>query len=99
MSSNHPQQPLVRDKFGVVRFKTNAIVRFLLDRGGFDLNDLARMDFTPEDRAQFAQLIGYSVNGWGELNYVSLRAARAADARADRLQASVISQREKGGGS
>lgn len=62
-------QPIVNDG-GVMRFKANAIVRFLLDAGPFDMNRLALMPFTPEDREQFAQLIGYSVGGFGELPYV-----------------------------
>ena len=32
------------------------------------------MEFTKEDRQQFAQLIGYSLSGYGELNYVTDRA-------------------------
>lgn len=70
----HPMQPLVRDASGVVRFKENAIVRTLLDWAtprGMSLNELAVMDFSQEDREQFAQLIGYSVGGYGELSYVS----------------------------
>ncbi len=80
----HPMQPLVLDD-GVVRFKSNAIVRFLLDHGGYDLNRLALLHFTDEDRAQFAQLIGYSVSGWGDLSYVPHRLANLADANADAL--------------
>lgn len=68
---DYPMQPLYRDPDGTVRFQTNAIVRFLLDAGPFDLNMLAKVPFSDEDRAQFAQLIGYSVSGWGELSYVS----------------------------
>jgi hypothetical protein len=67
----HPVQPLVRDERGVIRFKENAIVRFLLDAGLFDLNSLARMNFSSEDWSQFAQLIGYSLSGYGDLSYVS----------------------------
>lgn len=67
----HPVQPLVEDAHGVVRFKSNAIVRHLLDNGGISMNDIARMDFSQEDREQFAQLIGYSHSGSGELGYVS----------------------------
>ena len=78
-------QPVIIAKDGVARFKPNAIVDFLLRKGGFDMNDLVRMDFTDEDRAQFAQLIGYSVCGYGELNYVRLADARVADALADQL--------------
>jgi hypothetical protein len=53
----------------VLRFKANAIVRFLLDAGPYDMNTLAMMPFTDEDRRQFAQLIGYSVSGYGDLSY------------------------------
>lgn len=71
MRAKHPVQPLVRDKHKTLRFKQNAIVRFLLDNGPNDMNKLAVMPFTNEDRAQFAQLIGYSLSGYSELSYVS----------------------------
>jgi hypothetical protein len=77
----HPTQPLLKDKDGTMRFKPNTIVQFLLDHGGFDMNKLAVIEqFSDEDRCQFAQLIGYSLSGYGELSYVSdaalLRAGR-----------------------
>ena len=65
----HPNQPLYRDDRNVLRFKQNHIVRFLLDHGPHDLNSLARMNFEREDRVQFAQLIGYSLSGFGDLGY------------------------------
>ncbi len=37
---NHPLQPLVKDHAGVIRFKANGIVRFLLNRGPTTLNDI-----------------------------------------------------------
>lgn len=67
---DHPMQPTYYDENETVRFKHNAIVRFLLDAGPFDMNQLAAMNFSREDREQFAQLIGYSVGGFGELSYV-----------------------------
>ena len=67
----HPVQPLCEDKHGVLRFKANAIVRYLLDNGGIGMNALAVEDFTREDREQFAQLIGYSHTGAGTLSYMS----------------------------
>lgn len=70
MITNHPIQPLIRDAESTVRFKENKIVRFLLDAGPFDMNQLAVMNFSREDREQFAQLIGYSLSGFGELSYV-----------------------------
>ena len=57
---NNPIQPIITDEHGVTRFKENAIVRYLLDRGGINLNDLAILSFSQDDQEQFAQLIGYS---------------------------------------
>ncbi len=83
----HPMQPVEFDRQGVARFKPNAIIRFLLKQGLFDLNRIADMSFPDEDRAQLAQLIGYSVGGFADLSYVSPRLARQAQGRADRLPA------------
>jgi hypothetical protein len=87
MEAKHPIQPLYVDGDGVTRFKGNAIVRMLLETArsaGVDLNTLAGMPFSNEDREQFAQLIGYSLGGFGELSYVSeetyTRAEKAAEA-------------------
>ena len=66
-----PTQPIIEDASGVVRFHRNAIVEYLLDHGGIDLNAIAMLDVPREDRIQFAQLIGYSVSGWGDLSYVT----------------------------
>lgn len=82
----HPMQPIVMVD-GVARFKANAIVRYLLDWASdapidgskCDMNDLARMPFSQEDRNQFAQLIGYSVSGFGDLSYADPRTVRRAD--------------------
>ena len=76
--SRHPLQPIEIDDNGTARFKQNAIVRFLLDAGPFDMNALAHMPFDAADREQFAQLIGYSVSGYGDLSYVSDESYEAA---------------------
>ena len=81
----HPMQPLYRDNNGTVRFKRNKIVEFLLDYGGYDMNALARMTFPREDREQFAQLIGYSARGFGELSYTSAENRELAARRAARV--------------
>lgn len=73
----HPMQPTYEDH-GVARFKSNMIVRHLLDRGGFDMNDIAKLSFSKEDRVQFAQLIGYSLGGFDELGYVSMEESDTA---------------------
>lgn len=72
-------QPVVTDQHGVARFKRNAIVEHLLKNGGIDLNAIARMDFDQRDREQFAQLIGYSVSGFGDLSYARPDIVAAAD--------------------
>ena len=64
----HPTQPTVMVN-GVKRFKSNAIVRWLLDDGPFDMNRIAMRGFDVEDQRQFAQLIGYSVSGYQDLSY------------------------------
>jgi hypothetical protein len=72
--SRQPLQPLELDAHGVLRFKANAIVNKLLEHGtrtGLGLNELGVMDFTQDDREQFAQLIGYSLAGFSDLSYVS----------------------------
>lgn len=66
-----PLQPVYKDEHGTFRFKKNAIVRFLLDKGGIDLNMISKKEFDQEDREQFASLIGYSLSGFAELEYVS----------------------------
>lgn len=71
----HPFQMIVRED-GVLRFKRNAIVAYLTRNR---LNDLAEMDFTREDREQLAQLMGYSLDGFCELSYVSDETRRAVE--------------------
>ena len=79
-----PMQRIYLDKHGVARFVANGIVRFLLDSGPFDMNQLALMPFTDAEREQFAQLIGYSVGGFSELSYVSDDAANEAWEQAEK---------------
>ncbi len=81
----HPIQPLLHDERGVLRFKENAIVRYLLDAGGIDMNKLAILPFKREDREQFAQLIGYSVSGFSDLSYVSDKTYERAREKSNRL--------------
>lgn len=80
----HPIQPVEKDARGVARFKANAIVQYLLDSGPFDMNHLAAVPFSREDREQFAQLIGYSLSGFGDLGYASDEVYDAACLMADR---------------
>lgn len=81
----NPIQPLSNDDHGVLRFKANAIVQHLLDtHPTCDMNKLACMNFTDDDRQQFAQLIGYSLSGYGDLrSYVNDEAYGMAGHMAD----------------
>lgn len=67
----HPIQPLWIADDKVLRFRENAVVRWLLDNGGKDMNDIARQGFDADELEHFAQLIGYSHSGAGDLSYVS----------------------------
>lgn len=81
--ARHPIQPVEMGKNGVDRFKSNSIVRRLMEHGqktGLSLNELAGEGFSNSDWEQFAQLIGYSVSGWSGLSYVSEDACSAVDA-------------------
>lgn len=71
-------QPVVWDGEGVIRFQENPIIRYLLDEAtakGLDINFLHRQSkgqrWEKSDWEQFAQLIGYSVSGFGDLSYVT----------------------------
>lgn len=81
----NPIQPVVIAKDGIIRFKKNEIVSYLLDNGGIDLNQIAIQEFSDDDREQFAQLIGYSISGYGDLPYASKSSCRKADKRAEKL--------------
>lgn len=70
MKVKHPIQPLELDDHGVLRFKDNPIVRYLLEKGPIDMNHIAMQGFSREDQCQFAQLIGYSHSGSSDLSYV-----------------------------
>jgi len=77
----NPIQPLSLDEHGVMRFKENKIVSYLLNtHPNCGMNELAMMDFSDNDREQFAQLIGYSLSGFSELRYVSDETYDAASA-------------------
>ena len=80
----HPMQPVGFAADGVMRFKSNAIVRYLLDNAGLDLNTLVGLPFADADWDQFYQLIGYSVSGYCDLPNVGDDAKDAAYKKARR---------------
>ncbi|WP_220131807.1 hypothetical protein [Citrobacter sp. RHBSTW-00881] len=89
VSERMPMQPLEFDAMGTLRFKENAIVRKMLDYSrehGYGLNEMALEDFTPDDRMQLMQLIGYSLSGYGELSFVSDESYNRAEAAAPKVK-------------
>lgn len=82
-----PLQPMVPEPSKGGRFRANPLVEHLLQCAEAgqkcDLNDLARVPASAEDRQQFAMLIGYSLSGFLELSYVSDEMAERAVALAE----------------
>mgnify|MGYP003680168871 CR=1 FL=1 len=92
----HPMQPLEQDKDGVVRFKENKLVRFLLDsHPDQNLNSLSIRDqqgkFNKGDYTQFMQLIGYSASGYGDLGSSPKKIVK----KADKLAAKMCKKKKK----
>lgn len=90
VTEGHPMQPVVVSERGIHRFKSNKCVEALLDHGqktGFGLNELACQAHTAEDQMQLAQLIGYSVSGYGDLSYVTAASYDLASKRSLALTA------------
>lgn len=81
-----PMQPIEIDARGTPRFVANGIVREMLDRSLDDMNTLAMLKMPKGHRAQFAQLIGYSVDGFAELSYATGQQVAAADEEAEAVK-------------
>jgi hypothetical protein len=70
----HPDQPMQIDDRGIVRFKSNKLIKYLVDNKIIDLNMCCVLyrskvaGITIEDYAQLMQLIGYSVDGFCSLD-------------------------------
>lgn len=92
-NKNHPMQPVVIAKDKIICFKENPIIQWMLDMGRegkrFDLNTIAivssGLGWKKEDHMQIAQMLGYSVSGYGDLSYASKKSIQEADALADKL--------------
>jgi hypothetical protein len=86
-------QPIIIDADGVVRFRANKIVERLLEdsteRGRIDMNTikiwLDQGEVSQDDMVQFVQLIGYSVSGIGDLDYVPHDKLVDIDREADKV--------------
>lgn len=100
--SPHPAQPIAFDGHGVLRFKKNHLVRFMLDfmtqhRMGLDaLRSIP--GFSEQDLEQLYQLIGTSISTYGE-HFPHSEQLRAAEAAAEQMQTVPPSQPPQGSGS
>jgi len=84
MRNKHPIQPLELVD-GILRFKANKLVRILFEtHPTMDLNRIACMDFSDEDREQLSQLMGGSFSYCGDLPYFSTATLHIAKAQYDR---------------
>ena len=87
-----PMQPIHVAEDGCIRFKKNRIVDDMLEHSrkhGFGLNEMAMRDYTDDERMQLAQLIGYSVSGYGNLSYASEESVAKADDVAEAIRAAM----------
>jgi hypothetical protein len=85
--SKHPMQRVKFDDKGVIRFQENRIIVDLFVQGILDLNKIAMNPaYDADDRMQLAQLLGYSVSGYGDLSYTTSKSVRKADKRAEKLR-------------
>ncbi len=93
-----PMQPLVLDDSEVIRFRSNPIVRYLVDQCGLTkLHALSEDEkFTQADWEQLMQLIGYSLCGYHELSFVSDESALAASKAAREILPSAGGCRDNG---
>ena len=83
-----PIQPIQLDTHGTARFAKNRIVDDLLKFAtarGFGLNQIALGDYADNEHMQLAQLIGYSVGGYGDLSYASEESVQKTDAIVEEL--------------
>lgn len=72
----------------LARFRANAIVKFLMNFAwgkGVGLSELRDMPWSQEDWDQFCQLIGYSLDGYHEMSFLSDEAKVRADVEYRRL--------------
>lgn len=88
-----PMQPIVLADDGVIRFQENRIIRDLLKTSTLDLNDIARAacsgKYNDAEEMQLAQLLGYSVSGFGDLRCADRDVVRRADQKASKLNAEL----------
>jgi hypothetical protein len=87
MSQKLPMQPIELDGDGDARFVQNPVVRFLLDFGPFNLNQLIDLPkVTKEEWNQFRQLLGCSVSCFLEIPSVDDETAEMVEKAVELLE-------------
>jgi hypothetical protein len=74
----HPLQQVYIDYTGEPRFHANAIVQHLLTHGSIRWDQILMMDFSLADREQIAQQLGYTVERYNELHWISQESFEAS---------------------
>lgn len=76
---SHPIQPLLQDEDGTVYFKENSVVTYLWIYSRLKIADITKQGFSQEDKEQFAQLIGFNIDRFSELDCASQEVIHAAN--------------------
>jgi hypothetical protein len=104
MRRKNPNQPIVAVDDDRVRFKSNAVVRELLDsHPHLDMTEIIRrFSHAPsdvDDLVQFYQLIGYSVDGFGEVWHRKLpQLVGMFDKKAEKMRQATQDKKEETNG-
>jgi hypothetical protein len=77
------------DTKGVVRFRGNAVVEWLFKNGRIDLNTIPCHSLPSKDVAEFWQMLGYSVSGYGDLDFIDRMTVEQADKEAELVQVRI----------
>jgi len=64
-------QPLYTDNRGILRFKENDVILYLLHKSGITIEQVASLPFSNEDKIQFVQLIGIDIVAFEFLPFVT----------------------------
>jgi hypothetical protein len=75
----HPVQPLIIDKYGVVRFKENMIVKSLKNMSNIHILDKIWEGASDEDKEQLVQLFGQSLSTFRVFPFASPESIAIAD--------------------
>jgi hypothetical protein len=82
---SNPNQPILNDDSGRKRYKPNEIVEYIFQKGDFGYGEVDRLqDISDEDRWQFMQLLGESVDSIANMSYAPQNSIRNAIEREEK---------------